>query len=112
MGIIKDMMNDPMKKFLEKRGIDPQRVIEQYARGKSREHIRASFRITEEQLSYIIDQYDKNKLEKIRKTALNKWKGYGLNNPLGRPKENKEQTNTKISLAEAIKNVEKGGEER
>lgn len=112
MGEIQNMLSESIKKELEIKKVNITKVIEQYARGIAKEHIRVTFGITKEQLNFIIEYYGGKGLEKVRNIALNKWGKTDTSNPLGRPKvdnlESKERK--KITLEEAIKNVE--GEER
>lgn len=107
MGKISDMKNDPIKLELAKRGINPDKVLEAYSMGRSRKDIRIRFGINKEQLDFIIQYYGAKEIEKIRKLALDKWKGISIYNPLGQSKEkNQNNDNKRITLKDAINIVE------
>ena len=108
----KDHKNYLMEKEILSRKIDTKSVIRQYKNGRARENIRLLFGISDELLQFIIEYYGDSELEGKREASINKWNMYKLINPLGKSKESNQSQEESVSLEEAIRRVEKDGEER
>ena len=101
------------KRIINK-NIDITELLEKYKSGMGIEHIKAIFKLTEEELEYIISKYVSEAIETNRKNNLDKWSKIHVEalpkDDLEGYKPPKNKVEAYVNLQEAIKRVE--GDER
>ncbi len=127
MGKIKDMAEEYRRIGVTKEQVEG--ILELYRKGRAEEHIRRSFRVSQETLHRVIKYYGESNIEKTRETNINKWHELNFKNIMGLPQkeqsreENKGNKSKKLGTKEVIENLAKaimdvepkrpsGGEER
>lgn len=105
MGRIKDAINSPIENLIRQRGINKAQLMSDYKNGMGSGHLRIKYRISQEILTKIIKENTNSNIENKRKESIEKVKI--IYTPLP---EKKAKNAENISLADAIKRVEKGEE--
>ena len=105
----KDKDNAKIKRILTARNIDIDGIIKQYTSGLSLRNLKILYKLNDEQLSYIFDNYITKKMEKIREKNIKKWENLRFNMDI--PADKEDVNELRKRMAEVIDLVE-GKEER
>lgn len=99
-------INTRLEQEIKQKNIDIKKVLEQYSLGMSMTHIKILYRLNDEQMSFILNNYVSDELRQKRKEGKNLLNNtfYKNSNIMGLSKQ--QQTIDKLPLSKAIALVE------
>lgn len=95
-------INNAIKKNLELKNVDISKVIEKYAEGIAEDNIRILYKLTQDELSYILSKYVTPKIIERRTKNRNVLNVKGCNYMGFSKKQQKEDDKEVLSIEEAL----------